>query len=255
MRGLSLGLFPLLLFCSVPALAQDSMGGMGGMDSGGMQGGGGRPGGGGGGPPGGMGGPRRPALPKPIKRDRFDKMVTDMFRTADVNRDGMVTIDELRTLFETRRADAIRARFARIDTNRNGAISQDEFIAWQTQMGSVASSEVQALGDRNGPIAEAIMPDAGDDPAQQSLAAFIEPLSVTLIAQANVNYDAGLSLQELLDYEGKRFDAADANHDGWLTLDELRPLPRRGPGAGPGRGPRPGPQDARPMPCPTGQTC
>jgi len=249
-RTVSLGLVSVLLACSVPLLAQGGMGGgdmggmgSGGMGGGGMQGGGGRPGGGG--PPPGMDGPRPPRPPKPIKREQFDKLVTGMFRQADGNRDGTVTIDELRALFEARRGAIIRARFEKIDANHNGAIGLDEFSAWQMQMGSLASSDGAALGDRNGPVAEVIMPDVGDDPGEAGLAMLIEPLSVAVITQANANYDAGLSLDELLAYEGKRFDAADANHDGWLTMDELRPPRGRGPG--PMGGPRP--------PCPAGQAC
>ena len=158
-----------------------------------------------------------------------------MFREGDVNRDGMVMIDELRGLFDARRDTLIRARFTKIDSNHNGALSYEEFVAWQRQMGSVASSEVAGAGDRDGPIAEVLLPDIGDDPGSMGLAALIEPLSVGLITNANSNYDAGLSLEELLAYQGKRFDAADANHDGWLTMDELRP-PSRGSKRPPGVG-------------------
>lgn len=233
-----------LMAGSAPLLAQGAMGGgdmagtggMGGMGGGGMQGGG---------PPPGMDGPRPPRQPKPIGRDRVDKLVTGMFRQADGNRDGMVTADELRTLFEARRGAIIRARFEKIDANHNGAIALDEFSIWQTQMGTLASSEGAAMGKHDGPVAETITPDLGDDPAGAGLAMLIEPLSVSVISQANANYDAGLSLDELLAYEGKRFDAADANHDGWLTMDEMRPP--RGRGQGPQAAPRP--------PCPSGQDC
>ena len=219
------GALASLLLCTAPVLAQGGMGGdMQGGGTGGPPGGGG----GGGGPPGDRGGPRQPTPPKPIKRAQFDKVVTAMFREADVNRDGMVMIAELRGLFDARRETLIRARFAKIDSNHNGALSYEEFVAWQRQMGSVASSEVAGTGDRGGPIAEVLLPDVGDDPGSMSLAALIEPLSVGLITNANSNYDAGLSLEELLAYQGKRFDAADANHDGWLTMDELRPPSRGG---------------------------
>ncbi|MFT4055389.1 MAG: EF-hand domain-containing protein [Novosphingobium sp.] len=226
----------LLMTLSPPALAQ----GMGGMDGG--MGGGGMGGGdmGGGGPPGGSGGARPPQPPKPIKRARFDKIVTDMFRDADTNRDGTVTLDELHALVEARRAVIIKDRFAAIDTDRNGSISMAEFTAWQSKMGSAAASDDAATGDRSAPIVEAVMPDVGDD---RTLARLIEPLSGTVIARANTNYDAGVSLEELLAYEGKLFDAADTDHDGYLSMEELRPKGKdgermRGPG-GPMGGPPP----------------
>lgn len=215
----------LAMALSLPALAQGMPGGM----DGGMGGGGMGDMGGGGGPPGGGGGRMRgPQPPKPIKRERFDRIVTAMFRTADTNRDGTVTLDELHALVETRRAAIIRDRFVAVDTDRNGAISLAEFTAWQVRMGSAAASDDTATGDRSGPIAEAVMPEVGDEREDRLLAALIEPLSGTVIARANTNYDAGVSLEELLAYEGKLFDAADTDHDGYLSMEELRPRGKDG---------------------------
>jgi hypothetical protein len=210
---------------------------MGGMDGGmgGMQGmgGGGDMGGGPQGDGPGDGKPTPPRPPKPVKRKQFDQLVTAMFREADANKDGTVTVAELHGVVEARREATIRARFAAVDTNRDGTLSAAEFMAWQKQMGSVASSDAQASGDRNGPIADAILPspDGEDDYA---IAAMIEPLSGTVIAAANTNYDAGVSLAELLAYEGRHFDEADKDKDGELSMQELRPAGRPGKGRGPG---------------------
>jgi hypothetical protein len=154
-----------------------------------------------------------------------------MFREADANKDGTVTIAELHGVVDARREATIRARFAAVDANRDGNVSLAEFMAWQKQMGSVASSDTQASGDRNGPVADAILPrPEGED--DYAIAAMIEPLNGTVIASANTNYDAGVSLEELLAYEGRHFDEADKDHDGELSMQELRPA--GGPG---GRGP------------------
>lgn len=235
-------LWAALLLGSAPLLAQGSMGG-GGM-SGGMGGMGGPPGGGDGPPGGGQGRPAKPREMKPIKRTQLDKIVTAMFQQADSNRDGLVTIDELRLVVQSRRDQIIRTRFTAIDSDRNGVISLAEFQAWQGSMGSVALSDTGALGDQGGPVADAILPQLGDDPQDMVLGRLIEPLNATVIAQANSNYDAGLSLEELLAFQRVRFDAADADHDGLLSADEMGSLmPRRGPGpggqAGPGGPPPP----------------
>jgi hypothetical protein len=233
-----------LSLVSAPAAFAQGMpggsdGGMGGGMGGGMDGG---MGGGGDGPGGGEARPARPSPPKPVKRKQFDKLVAGMFREADANKDGTVTVAELHGVVDARREATIRARFAAVDTSRDGTVSAAEFMAWQKQMGSVASSDTQASGDRNGPIADAILPhpDGEDDYA---IAAMIEPLSGTVIARANTNYDAGVSLDELLAYEGKHFDEADQDHDGELSMRELRPAGGpggRGPGGpgGPGRPPQ-----------------
>lgn len=170
---------------------------------------------------------------KPVKRDRLDKAVTEMFRIADRNGDGLVTFEELKSVIDARRDARIKARFERIDSDHNGSISTAEFFAWQHDMGSVASSEHQPVAEIGGPVSESILPELDED--DRALRRLIEPLSAMVIVNANTNYDKGVSLDELLAYERRKFDAADSDHDGMLTMEELRALePRdRGPG-GPG---------------------
>ncbi len=248
----ALGLALLLpTLAPLPVLAQDGMGGMGGgmggMGSGGMGGGGmggggmGRGGGRRGGEEGEAGparGANRPPEMKPINRDRLDKMVTAMFQLADSDRDGIVTLDELRAVLAARRDAAIRTRFERIDTNHNKLIDPQEFIAWQTSLGSAAISEEQAMGNDGGPIAESLSPPASDNHEDRIVLRLIEPLSATVITSANVNYDKGASLPELIAYEHQKFDALDTNKDGFLVGEELRAAEPRGEG---GRGRRGGP--------------
>lgn len=229
-------------------------GGMGGMGGGGMGGGGmgGMRGGRRGGMGGGMGGPgggtHGPAAIKPLKRDKIEKPVTEMFRIADTNHDGTITLEELQALLVQRRDAIIRTRFDAIDGDHNGTISLAEFIAWQTHMGSAAGNEEEAMGD-NGPIPDSIPVPLGHDDEDRILRRLIDPLNATVIASANSNYDRGVSLEELLAYEYKKFDAADADKDGWLTPEEMRALGggggrgRGGFGGGPGRDGPPAPPD------------
>jgi hypothetical protein len=237
MQKFSLTFLALLL--SGPALAQ---GGMGGGPPGG-----GPPGGGAGGPPGMR---RMPAPPKPIKRGQIDKIVTEIFQTADGNRDGIVTIDELRAVIAQRRDAVIRKRFAAIDTNRNASVELAEFITWQMSMGSLADSDTQAGARDLALIPETITPEIRDRDNAHMLGLLIEPLNSVTIANANSNYDNGVSLTELLTYQRKRFDAADKDGDGELSAFEQRGLePERGR---PGLGRRPGGADG-PLPFPSGR--
>lgn len=234
-----------------PALAQGGMGGgMGGMGGGGMGGGmGGGPGGTEhGGPPMDDSGPRKPRDMKPISLKNFDAAVTGMFRAADANHDGMVTLAEFNQVVTARRDAVIRNRFKAIDTNHNGMIEEGEFIAWQRAMGSTALSD-NAATEYAEIIPDSIGPELGDGERNDALSVAIEPLNAVVIAKANINYDAGMSLDELLAYEHARFDKADTDKDGTLSRDEIDAMmPRRGgmggPGGGfggpPGRGPRPG---------------
>lgn len=243
MRMISLFVAATVLLSAAVLMAQDMPGG-GGMGGGGMGGGGMGGGEGRGGGPGGG----TPKPPKPVKRKDFDKIVTAMFRDADTDRNGIVTIDELHAIISARRDAAIEARFAAVDSDRDGVLSRAEFANWQQRMGSAASSDDLAFGSQGQQVADAIMPSTGKDGDAFMVAALIEPLSGTVIAKANTDYDAGVSLEELLLYEAARFDAADADHDGQLSMAELRPSGGRGEG-GPGA-----PGGQRP-PCPPGQTC
>lgn len=205
----------------LPAATLAQMGSMGGGNMGSHGGRGSQ-----GGPPGDGQGTDRPSPPrsmKPLKRDKFDKAVASMFRSADVNGDGSVTPEELRSVIEGRRQALIRARFARIDRNRNGSIDLDEFSAWQRSLGSVASSEEQALGG-DSVVSEVIEPEIGNGPDDRILALLVEPLSSIVIVNANVHYNAGITLEELLAYERQRFDAMDTNHDGEISMEEARSL-------------------------------
>lgn len=230
MRLFSLPLALAACLIAGPALAQ-GMGGMGG----GMRGGGT-----GGGPGGGVDhgpdmpvGPRGPHDMKPISRKAFDAAVISMFRAADANHDGTVTLAEFNEVVTARRDAIIRNRFKSIDTNHNGQIDENEFIAWQRAMGSTALSDSAATQYAE-IIPNSIAPELGDGERDEALAIAVEPLNAVVIAAANTNYDAGMSLEELLAYEHARFDKADTDKDGTLSREEIDAMiPRRG-----GRPPR-----------------
>ncbi len=212
---------------------------------------GGGPGGGMGGP--GMGGPgggpggRRPPEMKPIKRQAFDEAVTGMFRLGDTNGDGYVTLAELRATIDARRDAVVQARFERIDADRNGAISSAEFLAWQRDMGTAALSDNQAPTRDSEIIPAFIGPDLGEGEQYMALRRLIDPLSATMMVKANVNYDQGLTLEELLAYEGALFDAADKDGDGQIGAGDMRPDGEGGRPGGPG-GPAPrGEPERRPV--------
>ena len=162
-----------------------------------------------------------------IRRDRFDEVVEKLVGSADSDRNGMVTLGELRAVIGARRDAAIRERFASIDADRDRSLSYAEFDQWQRGLGSVALSDEAAAAASAALVAEDIRPEPIRGPGAQVVARLVEPLNATMLAAANTNYDAGASLAEIAAYEGKRFEAADLNGDGWVTDDEQRQGPPR----------------------------
>ena len=158
--------------------------------------------------------------PDPVERKDFDEVVERMFAIADTSRDGIATLSEFQTMIATRKEQAIQARFANIDTDRNHAISLDEFDRWQRNLGSSVLNLDADGGAEQVQVAEVIVPQGRSDNGR-IIARLVEPLGSTVITAANTDYDAGTSLAELIAYEGTRFEAADANRDGRLLPNEL----------------------------------
>src|SRR5688572_6107247 len=61
--------------------------------------------------------PRRTAG-EAIRRDKFDDAVEKMFASGDSDRNGLLTLAELRAAIEARKDAAIRSRFAGVDADR-----------------------------------------------------------------------------------------------------------------------------------------
>jgi hypothetical protein len=157
-----------------------------------------------------------------IRRSKFDDAVEKMFASADTDRNGTVTLTELRAVIEARKDAAIRGRFASIDADRNQAVSFAEFNQWQRGLGSVVLSDEGAAAASNTLVSEDIRPAPERGPGGQVLARLVAPLNATMLVAANADHDGGASLAEVAAYQGKRFEAADSNHDNWVTEQELQ---------------------------------
>jgi Ca2+-binding EF-hand superfamily protein len=160
-----------------------------------------------------------------IRRDRFDDSVEKMFASADTDRNGQVTLAELRAAIEARKVAAIQGRFASIDADRNQSVSFAEFDRWQRSLGSVVLSDEGAAAASNTVVSEDIRPEPIRGPGGPVLARLVVPLNATMLVAANTDHDGGASLAEVAAYEGKRFEAVDSNDDGWVTDGELRQAP------------------------------
>ena len=165
-----------------------------------------------------------------ISLEKFDRAVTEMFKSADLNHDGMVTLAELQSVIDSRRDAIIRDRFRDIDTNHDGRIDLAEFTAWQADMGAVAGSQCAGYAGQAELVPESFGPQLGNGPKDRALAVAIEPLSATMLTKANTHYRAGATLEDVLAYENARFSAADTNRDGFLDWQEIASLRGKGNG-------------------------
>jgi len=144
-----------------------------------------------------------------------------MFEQVDANRDGRVTWEETWTFVE--------ARFRAADRDGNGGLSQAEMqeavqAAWQARRAAAQQGQAgSGPGAGQGPG-----PRAGGGPGQHGAAMF---------RALDANRDGSVTLEEVRPAVEARFRWLDANLDNVVERSELPQRPRRG---GPGTPPGPG---------------
>lgn len=173
--------------------------------------------------------PGPPPGAKPLRRDQFDEVVAKLFAAGDGNRDGTITLAEFNAAIAARRERAIRERFAEIDGDRNQALSYAEFSHWQNAMGSTVLADGVAAGG-GALVAEEITIGFGDGDRDRIAERVIEPLTATALVEANEDYDSGVSLAELVAWEGRAFARFDDNSDNFVTFAELEMYRPEAPG-------------------------
>jgi EF-hand domain pair/EF hand len=180
-----------------------------------------------------------------MTRDEVAKHVAELFVRLDTNHDGFITKDEVEALH--RRIDAAMdkvgdveqrlaergvfigdrgAMFDRLDTNHDGSISRQEFMASRPEV-----REERVMIMRPGPDGAAGTPPPPMDshPGMAMRMHHIGGMSGMsgmsgigghLFEMADANRDGRVSLAEAQAAALARFDKADGNHDGRITPDE-----------------------------------
>jgi len=143
---------------------------------------------------------------QPMTRAQIVQKVQTHFAKLDSNKDGFVTKEEAEAIREARRANVANRmeargdqRFDRLDANRDGSISRQEFDSARQSMAS--------RGERGHRI---------------SMRRMHGGMMGNLFKMADANKDSRVSLQEATAAAAAHFDAADLNHDGTLTPEEMR---------------------------------
>ncbi len=154
-------------------------------------------------------GPRRgPAAD--VTRDQAVARADQRFQRLDTNRDGRVTQEEARALRQARmtqrqerRAERQGRMFDRLDTNRDGQISRDEF----NQRREVRAERRGQRGMRG------MRGRGGQHGARGAARLFGE--------------DGVITAEEFRSRALQRFDRLDANRDGTITVAERRDVRQR----------------------------
>lgn len=93
------------------------------------------------------------AQPEPLARSTFIATMDAEYRKLDSNKDGFVTLAELQTqqraLAAASAAQSARQAFAKIDQDRNGQLSEDEFVRASVGQAKVDVAPMMARLDAN----------------------------------------------------------------------------------------------------------
>lgn len=171
----------------------------------------------------GQGNSREARLPK-VRLDDIKKASRTMFATADLDRDGTVTLEELQAIMDRRRDALLAERFARLDSDGNRVIDYTEFVTWQHSLGARATGEFGSRAFEMDRVPDAVEIPAGRGDKERILGMLLTPISRASVVEANVDYDAGVDLAEFIGFERRKFDAADEDANGILEEAELRRL-------------------------------
>lgn len=167
--------------------------------------------------------PQAPMADKIMTRAEVEAKVRDHFAKIDVNRDGVITTDEmgkLRGHMKGRMAmgdggrRAVMAEqpnivFDRIDANHDGAISREEFASNRQ-----VRIEKRIVA-RDGKIAEA---------GGKRMHGMRGGMGMMAMRMADSNKDGRITLAEAEGAALQHFDMADANHDGQVTREERQQM-------------------------------
>lgn len=189
-----------------------------------------------------------------ITRDEMLRHVRDMFARLDTNHDGFITRDEVaafdskrmrareagpivrerirdsrfeRSSGDLRFSENERARlFDRLDTNHDGVISRQEFMAARPE---VHERRTMVMREDAGPRASGMAPMGENGMGDMQMRAIHRGatrmhrgFAAHLFAMADANHDGRVSLQEAEAAALAHFDRMDLNHDGKITPDERR---------------------------------
>jgi hypothetical protein len=154
-------------------------------------------------------GPDRPGPRGDVTRQQVIAHTDEMFGRLDADRDGRVTPDEMRAMGEHRRDEMRQHRFERVDANHDGNISREEFAEAHTMHDGPDGPGGHRGMHMGPPPGGPGGPEGGEGPGGHGMHG-----GRMFGAQGFV------TLEQMRARALERFDRADADHDGTLTVAE-----------------------------------
>jgi Ca2+-binding EF-hand superfamily protein len=166
--------------------------------------------------------PARPV--PPMVRADIAAQVKAQFAKMDANKDGAITRDEIAAHQAAQRKEMQDRMFANMDANKDGAISKGEFDAHHKDMARHMMMEMDAP-DMPMPPPGRMAPE-GPDKIIITRKIMGGPGGMIgdghMFGMADADKDGKVTEAEALTYALGRFDQADTNKDGKITPDERR---------------------------------
>jgi Ca2+-binding EF-hand superfamily protein len=168
-------------------------------------------------------GPDRARPAGPLTRAAVQAQVDARFAAVDADRDGFVTQAEARARAEAgraerqaRRGERRAALFDRLDANRDGSISRAEFDARRPAARGEREGQREAGADRRAHR----FAQRADRRAHRG--ALMARFGARAFAAMDADHDGRVSRAEASARALAMFDRADANRDGTVTIEERR---------------------------------
>lgn len=137
----------------------------------------------------------------------------DKLSMMDKDGDGKVSAIE--------HANGTRMMFGKMDTNKDGAVTEEEMDAAHAMKGKGHSNQ-QSAARTEGPAEQRMGDKKAYDPSGTGKAMPKQMSSAQKIAAMDTNNDGKLTEQEHAAGAKKMFSKMDSDHDGSLTAQELR---------------------------------
>lgn len=190
--------------------------------------------------------PAAPAAPEGLTREDARKHAIEIFDRLDFNHDGIVNEAD----GKARRDAWLGKMFDRMDTNHDGQVSKAEFLAAHDGPHRPEAMHRDAdkgpdhrgpdQGPGRGPGADRGPRHDGPEHDRAERMMF-SPRVFAILRQADPQHTGNVTRDAFIAAELKRFDEADANHDGIVTREEMREARHHG---------HHGPRDDMPPPPP-----